>query len=54
MTVQEMATRFQAYDKEVLAFTFGEWLDMNWDERDARQAEIGCCLKSALMGNKGN
>ena len=40
MTIQEMASRFEAYDKEVLAFTFGEWLNMNWAERDAKQAEI--------------
>lgn len=38
MTVQEMAARFEAYDKETLAF--GEWLDMNCAGRDARQAEI--------------
>lgn len=40
MTVQEMAARFDAYDSETLAFTFGEWLDMNWHDRDVRQAEI--------------
>jgi hypothetical protein len=40
MTVQEMANRFEAYDAETLAFTFGEWLEMNWSDREARQAEI--------------
>lgn len=40
MTVQEMASRFEAYDAETLAFTFGDWLNMSISERDARQAEI--------------
>ena len=40
ITVQEMAKRFEAYDAEVLAFTFGEWLNMNWVQRDAKLAEI--------------
>lgn len=40
MTVSEMQSRFDAYDSETLAFTFGEWLNMTWPERDAKQAEI--------------
>jgi hypothetical protein len=40
MTVKEMVKRFDAYNAEVLAFTFGEWLNMSWAERDAHQAEI--------------
>jgi hypothetical protein len=40
MTVNEMAARFEAYDAETLKFTFGDWVNMTWAERDARQAEI--------------
>jgi len=40
MTVSEMAQRFEAYDHETLAFTFGDWVNMTWLERDVRQAEI--------------
>ncbi len=40
MTVQEMQARFEAYDAETLAFTFGDWLTLSIAQRDARQAEI--------------
>ena len=40
MTTQEMQNRYNAYDKETRAFIFGEWLTMNWAERDVKQAEI--------------
>lgn len=40
MTVQEMASKFEAYDAEVLAFIFGKWIEMNWTERNAKQEEI--------------
>ena len=39
-TIEEMRSRFEAYDLETLRFTFGEWLNMDWAQRDARQAEI--------------
>ena len=40
MTIQEMQSRFEAYDRESLTFTFGEWLNLGTAERDAKQAEI--------------
>ena len=40
MTVEEMAARFNAYDTETRRFIFGEWLNLQWPERDTRQAEI--------------
>ena len=40
MKVSEMAQRFEAYDHETLAFTFGDWLNLDWNERNRRQAEI--------------
>ena len=52
----------KAYDNEMLAFTFGDWINLQWVERDARQAEIdarhgykhgwiiadGACIRSAI------
>ncbi len=40
LTTNQMAERFNAYDKETHAFIFGDWINLSWDERDQRQADI--------------
>jgi hypothetical protein len=41
ISIAEMAARFNAYDKETHEFVFfGNWIEMSWAEREARQAEI--------------
>lgn len=41
MTIKEMASRFEAYDLETLTFIHrGGWVNMTWQERDSKQAEI--------------
>lgn len=40
MTVNEMESRFKAYDNETHAFIFGEWASMTIAARDAKQSEI--------------
>jgi hypothetical protein len=41
MEVSEMARRYRAYDAETNDFLFrGGWVDMTWNQRDARQQEI--------------
>lgn len=40
MTQNEMRERFQAWQDERTAFTFGDWLTLSIPERDAREAEI--------------
>ena len=41
LTVADMQSRFSAYDVESTMFLCsGEWLGMNWTQREDRQAEI--------------
>jgi hypothetical protein len=40
MAIAEMQKRFKAYTQESTRFIFGDWLNMDWAARNARQAEI--------------